>query len=673
VPEGKVGVSAQRACPVNGCPVDTNVGGTIDCLCSDPSVDCADPGSSCKYYTCLSCACKLHTLPTLTWYLDNDADGYGDPTKSTSACGQPSGYVSNNTDCNDSNKAINPMAVEVCNGVDDNCNGSVDDGLAMQTYYRDLDLDGYGATASGSASFCSAAVAAGAGYVASNTDCDDTQKTVHPGATEICNGIDDDCSGMADDGLAMQTYYRDLDGDGYGSAASGTKAACSLAVAGPGWVSDNTDCNDGDKNINPGAPEICNNGKDDNCNGVIDTDATNSTFYRDVDGDGYGAAAGGTMVACTPPPGYASSNTDCDDTNPAIHPGAAEVCNGIDDNCDGTADNGLTMSTYYLDRDGDGYGSAASGAKVACGAALAGVGYVAMGGDCDDNDKNVHPGATEICNGKDDDCNGTPDNGLPTSTFYRDADGDGYGNHNAPKTACSLTVAGSGYVGNDLDCDDTDPDVNPAAPERCDNMKDDNCNGIVDTDALPTNVFYHDNDGDGYGAGPGETLDACMPPLGYVTGHTDCNDSDPTVHPGAIEICNGKDDNCVGGIDEDGVCPPDAGVPGDGGPSTADASDDVSAGGGGMGGHGGADAAAPTGGGGGGGGRDGSVGASGSGGDQTDDAGDAISFKRDIACACRMGRSSSTGLASAFGGLIAALALGSRRRRARRPSERADG
>src|SRR5262249_50257744 len=160
--------------------------------------------------------------------------------------------------------------------------------------------------------------------------------------------VDDDCSGAADNGLAMQTYYRNLDSDGYGSATSGTKAACSLAVAGPGWVTDNTDCNDGDKNINPNAPEICNNGKDNNFNGTIDTDATNSTFSRDMAGNGYEAAAGGTMVAYAPPPGYASSNTDCDDANPAIHPGAAEICNSIDDNCDNVADNRLTMSTFYL-------------------------------------------------------------------------------------------------------------------------------------------------------------------------------------------------------------------------------------------------------------------------------------------------------------------------------------
>src|SRR6185436_13511599 len=129
------------------------------------------------------------------------------------------------------------------------------------------------------------------GYVTDNTDCNDASASVHPGATEVCNGADDDCNGTPDNGLAMTTFYADVDGDGFGNAAM-SKTACSLAVAGAGYVTDHTDCNDADKNVFPGAPEICGNGKDDNCNGVIDTDApANSTFYKDADGDGYGAAA----------------------------------------------------------------------------------------------------------------------------------------------------------------------------------------------------------------------------------------------------------------------------------------------------------------------------------------------------------------------------------------------
>jgi hypothetical protein len=668
VPEGTVGSLAQKACPVNGCAVDTSSldTSTIGCGCGDPSADCGDPGDACHYYTCYNCGCRLHSIPTLTYYADADGDNYGDLGRPVASCGQPTGYVTDSTDCNDGNASIHPGAPEVCDGVDQDCNGTADDGVATQTYYRDADGDGYGATASGTRDFCSQTVAAAAGYVPSNTDCNDAAGAVHPGATEVCNGVDDDCSGTADNGLTMQTYYRDLDGDGYGRSASGTKMACSLAVAGAGYVADNTDCDDGNKDIHPGAPEICANGKDDNCNGTVDTDAPmNSTFYRDMDADGYGAAAGGTVLACAPPMGYVSSNTDCDDANPAIHPGATEVCNNIDDNCDMSADNGLTTSTFFLDRDGDGFGSAMSGTKTACGAAVAGPGYVAAGGDCNDNDKNVYPGATEICNGVDDDCNGTPDNGLTMTTYYRDADGDGYGNDASAKTVCSIALAGSGYVNVKGDCDDTDPDINPGAAERCENHKDDNCNGVVDTDATMSNVFYRDGDGDGYGAGAGETFAACIPPIGYVSSKNDCNDADPTVHPGRNDICNGKDDNCVGGIDEDGVCG-DAGPLGDGGPM-ADVSQDglVPGDGGGTGGRGGADGSASTDAGGSSAGGAGNTGTSGSGGDQGSET-----FKRDIACACRVG-GSSTGVGPVFGSLFAAVAwaLRSARRRRQNASE----
>ncbi len=139
----------------------------------------------------------------------------------------------------------------------------------------------------------------------------------------------------------MITYYRDADGDGFGAVAT-TKLACSLAVAGAGYVANSTDCDDANANIFPGAPEICGNSKDDNCNGVIDTDApANSTFYKDADGDGYGSAASGTATACAPPAGFVSNNTDCNDGVAAIHPGATEVCNDLDDNCNGTKDEGL--------------------------------------------------------------------------------------------------------------------------------------------------------------------------------------------------------------------------------------------------------------------------------------------------------------------------------------------
>jgi hypothetical protein len=151
----------------------------------------------------------------------------------------------------------------------------------------------------------------------------------------VCNGADDDCDGSIDEGV-QSTFYRDADSDGFGSSASGTTAACS---APSGYVSNNSDCNDGNASIRPGGTEVC-NGADDNCNGSID-EGVGSTFFRDADGDGFGSSAGGTTVACSAPSGYVSNNSDCNDSNGNINPSQPEVCNGIDDNCDGAIDNGV--------------------------------------------------------------------------------------------------------------------------------------------------------------------------------------------------------------------------------------------------------------------------------------------------------------------------------------------
>lgn len=135
------------------------------------------------------------TVCTLqTWYADADGDGYGNPAVSTTACNAPIGFVGNNTDCNDANGAINPGATEICNAIDDNCNGSIDEGLTFTTYYADADGDGYG-----DPSMSTVSCAPVAGYVADNTDCSDSNAGVNPGATEVCDGLDNDCDGNIDE------------------------------------------------------------------------------------------------------------------------------------------------------------------------------------------------------------------------------------------------------------------------------------------------------------------------------------------------------------------------------------------------------------------------------------------------------------------------------------------
>ncbi|MFP2935009.1 putative metal-binding motif-containing protein, partial [Pyxidicoccus sp. 3LG] len=111
-----------------------------------------------------------------TFYRDADSDGYGNAGLPTQACSQPGGYVSNASDCNDSNGNIRPGGSEVCDGLDNNCNGSTDEGVTS-TYYRDADGDGYGASPTTQA--CSAP----AGYVSNASDCNDSSSGIRPGGT----------------------------------------------------------------------------------------------------------------------------------------------------------------------------------------------------------------------------------------------------------------------------------------------------------------------------------------------------------------------------------------------------------------------------------------------------------------------------------------------------------
>ena len=194
-------------------------------------------------------------------------------------------------------------------------------------WYRDADSDGYG-----DASRVLYASAAPSGYVASSTDCNDTVSTIHPGATETCNGLDDDCDSSIDEG-AGTAWYRDADGDAYGSASTVTVSCTSPS----GYVSNSTDCNDSNSSVHPFATEYC-NGVDDDCDSSIDEGAVDATtYYRDADGDSYGNAAS-TSASCSVPSGYVSNSTDCNDSNSAVHPGATEYCNGIDDDCNRVVD-----------------------------------------------------------------------------------------------------------------------------------------------------------------------------------------------------------------------------------------------------------------------------------------------------------------------------------------------
>jgi len=245
----------------------------------------------------------------------------------------------------------------------------------------------------------------------SAVDCNDNNASIYPGATEICNFIDDDCDGITDDGIAYLIFYTDADIDNYGDASAAGANYCT--DPGAGYATTNTDCNDGDASINPGATEVC-NGIDDDCDGAADNGLTFIVYYGDIDDDGFGDEFNTTTTCDGTPSGYELDGTDCDDANASVYPGATEVCNGIDEDCDGAADNGLTFVVYYGDIDDDGFGDEFNTTTTCDGVPS---GYVLDNTDCDDTQNTVYPGGVEVCDGLDNDCDGSLDEGTVSASI----------------------------------------------------------------------------------------------------------------------------------------------------------------------------------------------------------------------------------------------------------------
>lgn len=315
---------------------------------------------------------------------DSDDSGDTDTGGTSYTDADQDGYTSK-IDCDDNDASINPGTTEVCDdGIDQDCDGS-DEECASEVE-PDADADGS----------------------PDDVDCDDADANVYPGAAEVAgDGIDQDCDG---------SDLVDVDCDGYTAEV---------------------DCNDTDATINPSATEVCGDGIDNDCSGG-DVSCSSS----DTDGDG------------------STDDVDCNDADASVYPGASELDNSIDDDCDGSVDEGY-------DLDGDDYSVAE--------------------GDCNDADATVFPDATETCDdGIDNNCDGLDNDADRYVTYYQDADGDGYGSASTGPsagfdTACAIIA---GYVANYSDCDDTDALVNPVASEYSAGIDDEDtdCDGSVDED-----------------------------------------------------------------------------------------------------------------------------------------------------------------------------------------------
>jgi hypothetical protein len=292
-------------------------------------------------------------------------------------------------DCDDKNAFVKQGAVEGCNGRDDDCDGSTDEG------FPDTDGDG--------SADCLEDDTDGDGSP-DNLDCAPLNASIFPGKSESCNALDDDCDGITDEQGAQgcTQFLQDKDGDSQGALAVPGRCLCGPDSASAFVVKLGGDCNDLDNAIYAAAVEVC-DGKDNDCDtfkdeGSPDHDGDGVADCVDGDDDGDGAA----------------DDADCKPLDSGVYPGATEKCDGKDDDCDGQTDEegAVGCKTYYRDFDGDTYGADGAETKCLCGPNAASWYTATAAGDCDDVAASVHPGTAEVCNGVDETCDGSTDEGV---------------------------------------------------------------------------------------------------------------------------------------------------------------------------------------------------------------------------------------------------------------------